>query len=159
VDDRVYIGRMNALTEAYQRKDSLRAEAVGDLADWLRADPMKILVIGEPPALEAVVPEIGALPFDVNYVFSERTYLEILPPGVSKGEALRIVAARLGVVREEIVAVGDNLNDLAMVEYAGLGVAMANAPEALRARADYVAPSNAEHGLSEVIERFILSRV
>jgi Cof subfamily protein (haloacid dehalogenase superfamily) len=158
VDDRVFIGRMTALTEAYQRKDRLRAGVVGDLADWLRDDPMKVLVIGEPPALEAVVSEIQALPFAVNSVFSEPTYLEILPPGVSKGEALRVVAGRLGVAREEIVAVGDNLNDLAMVEYAGLGVAMANAPEALRARADYVAPSNDEHGLGEVIDRFILSR-
>jgi Cof subfamily protein (haloacid dehalogenase superfamily) len=158
VDDRVYIGQMNEITEAYQRKDSLRAEAVGDLADWLREDPMKILIIGPPDALAAVVPEIDALPFAINHVFSEATYLEVLPPGVSKGEALRAAAAHLGVAREEIIAVGDNLNDLAMVQYAGLGVAMAHAPDALRARADYVAPSNDEHGLGEVIERFILSR-
>ncbi|MDR7423401.1 MAG: Cof-type HAD-IIB family hydrolase [Armatimonadota bacterium] len=158
VDDRVYIGRMNEITAAYQQKDSLQAEAVGDLADWLSTDPMKILIIGPPAALAAVVPELDALPFPVNHVFSEATYLEVLPPGVSKGEALRAAATHLGVAREEIIAVGDNLNDLAMVEYAGLGVAMANAPDALRARADYVAPSNDEGGLGEVIERFILSR-
>jgi hydroxymethylpyrimidine pyrophosphatase-like HAD family hydrolase len=67
------------------------------------------------------------------------------------------MAERLGVERDAIVAVGDNLNDLAMLEYAGLGVAMRNAPEALRARADAIAPSNDEHGLQEVIERFILA--
>ncbi len=157
VDDRVYVPVMNEITETYQGKDGLRAEPVGDLADWLDRDPMKILIIGERPALEAVVGDIHLLPYPVNHVFSETIYLEILPPGVDKGTALQAVAARLELRREEIVAVGDNLNDLAMIEYAGLGVAMANAPEALRARADFVAPSNNDHGLQEVIERFILA--
>jgi Cof subfamily protein (haloacid dehalogenase superfamily) len=161
VDDRVYIPAMNEITAIYQRKDSLQTHPVGDLADWLRADPgrvpMKILIIGERPALEAVVRDIEALSYAVNHVFSETIYLEILPPGVSKGTALAAMAARLGVPRQAIIAVGDNLNDLAMIEYAGLGVAMGNAPEALRARADVVAPSNDEHGLQEVIERYVLS--
>jgi Cof subfamily protein (haloacid dehalogenase superfamily) len=160
VDDRVLIPAMAELTAIYQQKDGLRADAVGDLADWLEADParvpMKILNIGARPALEAVAQEIDALPYPVNHVFSEAIYLEILPPGVTKGAALEFMAARLGVPREAIVAVGDNLNDLAMIEYAGLGVAMGNAPEALRSRADVVAPSNNDHGLQEVIERYVL---
>lgn len=161
VDDGVYVPRMTAATLAYQRKDSLQARVVGDLADWLEADPdrvpMKILNIGERTALEAVAREIEALPCRVNHVFSEIDYLEILPPGVSKGAALQAAAGRLGVGPEAVIAVGDNLNDLAMIEYAGLGVAMANAPEALRARADFVAPSNDDHGLQHVIERFVLA--
>ncbi len=157
VDDHVYIPAMNESTAIYQRKDGLRAEAVGDLVEWLTVDPMKILIIGDRPVLEAVVGEIDALPYRINHVFSEVHYLEILPPGVNKGVALRMVAERLGITREVIIAVGDNLNDLAMIEYAGVGVAMGNAPEALRARADFVAPSNDEHGLQEVIERFVLA--
>ncbi|MCL6552987.1 MAG: Cof-type HAD-IIB family hydrolase [Firmicutes bacterium] len=157
VDDRVYVAAVNALTVAYQQKDGLDVDAVGDLRQWLQTDPMKILVIGERAALTAVAREIDALPVPVNYVFSERHYLEVLPPGVNKGTALQIVAERLGVRAEEIVAVGDNLNDLAMIQYAGLGVAMAHAPEALRREADYVAPGNDEHGLRDVIERFILA--
>ncbi len=161
VDDRVHVPCMNETTAIYQRKDHLQTRAVGDLADWLEADPartpMKILIIGDRPRLEAVVRDIDALPYAVNHVFSETIYLEILPPGVTKGTALQAMAMRLGVPREAIVAVGDNLNDLAMIEYAGLGVAMGNAPEALRSRADAVAPSNDEHGLQEVIERYILA--
>jgi Cof subfamily protein (haloacid dehalogenase superfamily) len=158
VDDRVYIPAMNETTAIYQRKDSLHTEAVGDLADWLTVDPMKILIIGERTALEAVAREVEALPYAVNHVFSEINYLEILPPAVSKGTALRVVAERLRIAREQIIAVGDNLNDLAMIEYAGVGVAMGNAPETLRARADFVAPTNDDHGLQEVIARFILIR-
>jgi len=157
VDDRVYIPAMNDTTGIYQRKDNLRTEAVGDLADWLRVDPMKILIIGDRPALDAVVRDIDRLPYSVNHVFSEVIYLEILPPGINKGVALQAMAARLGVSREEIIAVGDNLNDLAMIEFAGVGVAMANAPEALRVRARYIAPSNDDHGLEAVIDRFILT--
>ena len=143
----------------YQQKDSLHVTAVGDLADWLATDPMKVLIIGERPALEAVARDLDALPYRVNHVYSEAKYLEILPPGSDKGAALRAVAGRLGIEREAIIAAGDNLNDLAMIEYAGLGVAMGNAPDALRARADFVAPSNDQHGLQEVIERFILTPV
>jgi len=157
VDDHVYIPAMNETTAIYQRKDSVRTEPVGDLVGWLQVDPMKILIIGERPALEAVVRDIDRLPYQVNHVFSEVVYLEILPPGINKGVALQAMAARLGVPAEEIIAVGDNLNDLAMIEYAGMGVAMAHAPEALRARAQFIAPSNDDHGLEAVIERFILA--
>lgn len=156
-DDRVFVPRMTEATAAYQQKDGLQAEAVGDLADWLQAEPMKILNIGERVDLLAVGREIDALTFAVNYVYSEANYLEILPPGVNKGTALRAVATRLGLERESIIAVGDNLNDLEMIEYAGMGIAMANAPDELRARAGFVAPSNNDHGLQEVIERFILA--
>jgi Cof subfamily protein (haloacid dehalogenase superfamily) len=159
VDDRIYVPRMSEATMIYQQKDNLSVEAVGDLVDWLSTDPMKILIIGERPALEAVARDLDALPYQINHVYSEISYLEILPPGIDKGAALRAVASHLGIMREEIIAAGDNLNDLAMIEYAGLGVAMGNAPEALRVRADFVAPSNNEHGLQEVIERFILTPV
>lgn len=161
VGDRVYVAAMNEATAVYQRKDSLQVEPVGDLVDWMEADParepMKILTIGARPALEAVAHALDALPYPINHVYSDPTYLEVLPPGVNKGTALAVLADRLGIGRDEIVAVGDNLNDLEMIEYAGLGVAMGNAPEALRARARVVAPSNDDHGLREVIERFILS--
>lgn len=160
VDDRVYVGRINRLTEEYQRKDSIPVWEVGDLLGFLEADPVKILIIGERGRLEQVAEAIRALPGDpVNFVFSEPTYLEVLPPGVSKGAALRYVAETLGIPREAIIAVGDDLNDLEMIRYAGLGVAMADAPEGLRAEADYVCPPVEEGGLREVIERFLLGRI
>jgi hypothetical protein len=161
VGDRLYVPAPREVTEAFTLKDGLRAEAVGDLVDWLDADqsrePMKILNIGDRQTLEVVARDIDNLPLRINHVFSEINYLEILPPGVSKGAALRAVAERLRIPREAIIAVGDNLNDLAMIEFAGVGVAMGNAPAALRERADFVAPHNDAHGLRDVIERFILA--
>jgi Cof subfamily protein (haloacid dehalogenase superfamily) len=154
--DRVYTGRANELTDRYRRKDSIRVEEVGDLVAFLPRDPMKILIVGARPDLERAVARIRTLPMPINTVFSEETYLEILPVGSSKGVALEFVAAQLEVPLSQVIAVGDNLNDLEMLRTAGLGVAMGNAPEAVRAAADLVTRTNDEEGLRDVIERFVL---
>ena len=73
-------------------------------------------------------------------------------PEVSKGNALRIIATDLHIDPEEIVAFGDNHNDIGMLQVAGLGVAMGNAHEEVKAAADYVTLSNAEDGVAVVIE-------
>ena len=92
----------------------------------------------------------------VHDVQSEPEYLEILPPGISKGTAMDAMLAALGVSAKEVVAVGDNWNDLEMIEGAGLGVAMGHAPQGVRERADYVCGTAEQEGVREVIERFLL---
>ena len=87
-------------------------------------------------------------------VFSEDTYLEILPLGVSKGAALKMLLERIGLPREQVVAVGDAMNDLEMLQYAGTGVAVANADPELRAAADVVACSNQEDAVKYCLEKF-----
>lgn len=81
--------------------------------------------------------------------------LEILHPSVSKWRALAQLARHAGIAPEEVMAVGDDHNDLEMIRHAGLGVAMGNAVEAVRAVADHVTGSNAEDGLVQAIERFL----
>jgi len=82
--------------------------------------------------------------------------LELSAPGATKGVALSRLAGRLGVPREQVVAIGDAHPDICMIEYAGLGVAVGDgAPEVLAA-ADYVAPSCDDDAVAHVIERFIL---
>jgi hydroxymethylpyrimidine pyrophosphatase-like HAD family hydrolase len=82
--------------------------------------------------------------------------LEILPPTVSKWQALWHWAAGQGIACEEIMAIGDDHNDLDMIRHAGLGIAMGNAAEAVKAVADHVTGSNAEDGLLQALERFVL---
>ena len=154
--DRVFTGRVNELTDRYRRKDSVQVEEVGDLVAFLPRDPMKILIIGARPDLERAVSRIRTIPMPINTVFSEETYLEILPVGSSKGVALEFVAAYLAIPLSDVVAVGDNLNDLEMLHAAGLGVAMGNAPDALKSAADAVTRTNDEEGVRDVIERFVL---
>ena len=113
----------------------------------------KLLVIDpkqeEELILNAVRPIFGD---KFNSVKSDPQFYEILPPGTSKGTALEVLAHYLGIGLGETVAVGDHLNDVSMIEAAGLGVAVANAvPEALAA-ADYVTDSNDGDGVANVID-------
>jgi Cof subfamily protein (haloacid dehalogenase superfamily) len=91
-----------------------------------------------------------------EYPVRDLTILDILPPGCSKGLALRRLAERRGIRREEILAIGDNWNDLEMLEFAGQPVVMANgAPEMVataRWRGWEIAPSNDEDGVAHVVE-------
>ena len=82
--------------------------------------------------------------------------LEILHPTVTKWDALHRLARREGIAAEEIMAVGDDENDLDMIRHAGLGVAMGNAAETVKAVADFITASNAEDGLVQALYRFVL---
>jgi len=94
---------------------------------------------------------------DMHYFTSGAQYLEFVDHRVSKGAALARFAAHFGIKPEEVIAVGDGMNDVTMLEYAGLGVAMGNAPEALKQVADFVTLTNEEDGVAHVIEQFIVS--
>jgi len=82
--------------------------------------------------------------------------LEVMNKGVTKGNAVRILAQIYGINREEIIAIGDNENDISMIEYAGLGIAMGNAEELLKRAADHITGDYQEDGVAEAIEKFIL---
>lgn len=84
--------------------------------------------------------------------------IEVNPQGVSKASGIQTVCKLLGVDVKETIAVGDSLNDLAAIEFAGLGVAMGNAQLAVKENADYVTSSNNEDGIAEVIRKFIFEQ-
>lgn len=156
-DERVYVDRQDALSRAYLERDGIVAEEVGDLAEFVDAlphEPVKVLVVGEPARLAALDGQLEVWAPAVRRVFSERDFLELLPPGVSKGSALRTVCAALGVRPEEVVAVGDNPNDLEMLQAAGLGVAVAGAHPVLVEVAGYVTRAGPGEAVVEVVDRF-----
>jgi hydroxymethylpyrimidine pyrophosphatase-like HAD family hydrolase len=95
----------------------------------------------------------------VTLFTSKPYFLEILPPGIDKGSALARVAEIIGVRREEVMAVGDSMNDEAMIRWAGYGVAMANGDERLKEAACLVtAGTNDEDGLADFVERYVLGK-
>jgi hypothetical protein len=157
VGDRVVVERPHPLTDAYTADDGLTAEVVPSFAPLLATEPYKILVIGARERVEALQGAVRGAGLPVHAVQSEPVYLEILPPGVSKGEALRAMLGALGVAPAETIAIGDNWNDAEMIEAAGLGVAMGHAPDGVRALADYVCGTADEEGVREVLERFVLA--
>ncbi|OGP61134.1 MAG: hypothetical protein A2V67_09100 [Deltaproteobacteria bacterium RBG_13_61_14] len=156
--DRVYIREVTGAAKASMQKDNVTAQAVGDLLAFLKEDPTKILLIGEPKLLQRFRREyLKGMTLPPELVLSEPDYLEILPAGVSKGSALLSICRRLDILPQEVIAFGDGPNDLEMLRYAGLGVAVANAHPAVKAAAEFVTAANDEDGVAAAIEKFILS--
>ncbi|MBO3340120.1 HAD family hydrolase [Clostridium perfringens] len=93
-----------------------------------------------------------------NYEITQsgRYALEVNNKGVSKGRAVKALAEEYKIKREEIICIGDNENDLSMITYAGLGVAMGNAIDSLKEKADYITESSDKNGVAKVIYEFVL---
>ena len=98
----------------------------------------------------------GVLSFPVGSGAATETYVSITAAGCDKGRALRLVCERLDVAPAEVLAMGDAQPDIEMFELAAIGVAMGNAADDVKARADAVAPSNAEGGVAWAIRRYVL---
>ncbi len=154
---RVYVDRNTPRARNWYRPPVLPAVEVEDVASLYPLSCIKVVGIGEANTLREKRRELERIFAEQLYVTqSSFDILEFLHPEVSKGNALRIIAADLNIMPEEIVAFGDNHNDIGMLRLAGLGVAMGNAHEEVKAAADYVTRSNAEDGVAVVIEEMIL---
>ena len=93
---------------------------------------------------------------DVDCYFSCDQYLEIVPVGMTKGTAVRRLCQIMGAGVEDAIAVGDAANDLSMIQAAGVGVAMANATDEIKAAADRVTTRDNNHdGIAEVIDWYL----
>ena len=93
---------------------------------------------------------------DYEVIKTRSNLLEFMPKGVTKAFGLDHLAQYLGMTSDEVMALGDEENDLSMIQYAGMGVAMANAVEKVRQAADYITSSNEEDGVAKAVEKFVL---
>ena len=123
-----------------------------------RRQAVKLIFIDDAPTADTVEHEMRAR-FEgrMAVVRSHRSVVEASPLGVSKGDGLRRLADHLAISRAQTMAIGDQDNDVSMVAWAGIGVAMGDGSPAARAAADWVAPPLAEDGAAVAIERFVLS--
>jgi hydroxymethylpyrimidine pyrophosphatase-like HAD family hydrolase len=94
---------------------------------------------------------------NVVYHTSQPYFLEFVNSNATKAIAMEKLGQHYGISRSEMIAVGDGFNDLSMIEYAGLGVAMGNACDAIKSRANYVTLTNDDNGLAFVIDKFVLN--
>ena len=118
----------------------------------------KILIIEEPEKLKEVQAILTERFPMLNIGRSRPTFLELNNPEGNKGVALRVLAEKLGLKQEELIAIGDNQIDAPMIKYAGLGVAVGNALDEIKEMADYISADNDHEGVTEVIEKFILGK-
>jgi len=141
----------------YQRKSGAELHVVSDTEPLRPYGVTKMLWIIPPedgPRCRAEMPVL--LGGKINCYTSCPHLMEFTDAGASKGLALAAVGAAHGIAREEMIAVGDGYNDVPMLEYAGLGVAMGNAPEDIKGMCQAVTLGNDEDGVAKVIERYIL---
>ena len=140
--------------EAFLNK--MEIKQVDNLLEYIDFPVAKCMTVGDGEKLVKLELEMNKhLKGSMGVYRSEPFFLELVPKGIDKAQSLSILLRKLGLTREEMIACGDGFNDLSMIQYAGLGVAMANAQEAVKASADFITLSNEEDGVAHVAERFL----
>jgi Cof subfamily protein (haloacid dehalogenase superfamily) len=144
----------------WARNKSLIARSV-PLVDALTEDPIQVMFNGGFMAMRALVDVIRAQAHDVNvslteYVERDFSLVDITSPTATKGHALASCASALGLERNQVMAVGDNFNDLEMLDFAGTPVVMGNAVEPLKTRGFHLTGTQDEAGVAQAITRFVL---
>lgn len=158
LDDNLYVERITAKGEHYAALAKVPFCRVDDLSALLqRGNPFKCLMIESEDVLDRYAEELREIIGDKAHITkSKPNYLEVIHPKATKEKALRELACWLNIEREQVMAIGDSYNDLEMLEFAGLSVAVANAcPDVLRC-ASYVTASNNEDGVARALDEFIL---
>lgn len=147
--------KIDSYMELEARINHIPIREVPDFVNYITFPVNKCLMTGEPAHLATVETALKEQFQDaLNIYRSEPFFLELMPQNINKAYSLEKLLSTLGLTKEQMVCCGDGYNDISMIEYAGLGVAMANAQDAVRAAADYVTASNDEDGIVQVIQTF-----
>ncbi len=164
INDQLYVRELTPASAVYAERSAVVPQVVGDLraalSQALKTEPTKVLALCEDTA---VVSELLTTlsqhytPAELYLTKSVSTFFEAANPRANKGTAAQLLAEDLlGLRPEQVMAVGDNFNDLEMLKYAGVGVAMGEAPPEVQAVADWVAPGVEADGVAAAIEAFVL---
>jgi Cof subfamily protein (haloacid dehalogenase superfamily) len=156
-DGKMFAREMSRMVVDYEKFCGEPVIRIGDFSELFGISASKIIWFDEADVIRGHIKQLDTVDTDgFTYHTSHPCFLEFISGGASKGQALLRVAEMLRIAREEIIAVGDGMNDLSMIECAGLGVAMGNASQRLKNAADFIAPECERDGLAYVIERFML---
>ena len=133
--------------------------SVNKLADqWnkKKTGPNKLLIAADPKMIQSIQKEMAVwnLP-DVDTACSADTFLEIFPKGITKGTALSAICDTLDIPLKDTIAFGDHELDIPLIETAGVGIAMGNAIDQLKEKADFVTRSNNEAGIAYALEYYL----
>ena len=137
--------------------NSMEVRQIDDLKSYVTYPVPKFLMMDDGDYLAMVEPRVKAAMGKTFSIYrSEPFFLEILPRGIDKAQSLARLLEILGLDKERMIACGDGYNDLTMIKFAGLGVAMENAVLPVRKAADYITMSNNDDGIAHVVEKFML---
>ena len=161
INDQLYVREITKETESYQQRCGVNAIPVGDLRQLLDHEPTKILALCDDASLiQQLLTNLRHRykPTELYMTTSVATFLEAANTHVNKGNAVRYLAEEmLGLESHNVMTIGDNFNDVEMLSYAGISVAMGDAPDQVQAMADWVAPSVELDGAAIAMEKFLLN--
>ena len=154
--DAWYVQEMDEAAKLESSITGIKPVANGNLGHDAFVGYHKALIIGEANSVAKLQAELEELHGDVlNFYLSKENYLEVIPKSVSKATAVGFLAKEFGILAEQVIAIGDQGQDIDMIEFAGLGVAMGNAPLHVRRRADYITLTNDEDGVAFIIDKHV----
>lgn len=160
INDQLYVREITRETQLYAERSGVTPIPVGDLRQVLTNEPTKVLALCDDT--DVINELLGNLrrqypPDELYLTTSVATFLEATNALVNKGTAVRYLAeGLLGLQSHNVMTIGDNFNDVEMLEYAGISVAMGNAPAEVQAIANWVAPTVEKDGAAVAIEKFLL---
>lgn len=146
----------NEYTELESRINSLPIQQVDNFVEYVNSPVNKLLITGDPAItekLEGILKE--KFHKFLNIYRSDSFFLEVMPQNIDKANSLQKLLNSVGLTADQMICCGDGFNDLTMIEYAGLGVAMANAQDIVKENADFITKSNDEDGVLYVINQFM----
>ncbi len=158
----VYTIRDNIKTRSYSSNFKVSFYVRKDILHIMEDEniyPAKLQIIDKVERIKKLEEEIREAFPEIGILKSFANFLEVVNKDVSKSKALGLLLDMYNIKRENLIAVGDSYNDIDMIEYAGIGIAMADGPDELKEVADYVAPSVSEKGVEYVIKKFILEDI
>jgi Cof subfamily protein (haloacid dehalogenase superfamily) len=144
--------------EIEARINGIGLREVEDFPNYVKFPVNKCLLTGEPEHMAEVEQKMkDRFGNFLNIYRSEPFFVEVMPQNIDKAYSLGKLLKHLDLDRSQMIACGDGFNDLSMIKYAGLGVAMSNAQDVVKEAADYVTLSNDEDGVAKVIDKFMLN--
>ncbi len=158
----VYTVKDNTKTRNYSANFKVSFYVRRDILNIMKQkniNPAKLQIIDTVERIKELEKEILNDFPQIGILKSFANFLEIVNKNVSKSKALELILNRYKIKRENLIAVGDSYNDIDMIEYAGIGIAMGDAPDELKNVADFVAPPISEKGVEYVIKKFVLEDV
>jgi len=159
VNDELRMERESPEGRRYANISKVPLHFYDNLYEALSDEPTKILIIAKEQELDELARALyNAFGAEVNITKSKPYFLEVANKDATKGLALAELARSLNLTAAQVMAIGDSWNDLDMIEYAGIGVAMGNAAPEVKEVANYITRSNDDDGVAEAIELFILKK-
>lgn len=158
-NDKLYVDQDNEYTKRYEETSGVEAIKINNLAELDFDDPTKLLIIEDDSSKHEYYQKYLRDNYGnkVDVTESKHYFIEIGAKGINKGKTLHKLAEIKNIDREDIIAIGDSYNDIEMLSFAGTGIAMDNSPEAVKEKADLIAPHHEDDGVAEILDKLILS--